>query len=606
MCGIIGTIGPANAWPLVMAGLKRLQYRGYDSAGVATVHRRRLKMARRVGALSSLEADFPEGLPGTVGIGHTRWATHGAVTEGNCHPHADAARRLAVVHNGIIENADELRRQVGGTFRSETDTEVLAALIAAERPDAGSLLEAVRRAIGRIQGTAGLLVISADEPDRLIAARIGSPLVVGLTDGAAAVASDPGALVGGCRRMVVLEEGELAEITAGDVTVIDAQARRQHRPGEPAPAQLPPATPAPYPHFYLRELHEQPASITRAISGRLDPSLGTARLGGLDERREALLGVERICLLGCGSSLHAARVGRFLLEGLARLPCSAEQPAELLDRNPIVDPRTLYVAISQSGETADILMALRELQLRGATVAGITNAVGSTLARETDCGVYLHAGPEISVASTKSFTSQVAVVALLALRFARMRGLPAARGRALVAGLSALPEAMQTVLDRIGEVQALAASMADAPYVLFVGRGVSLSVAQEGALKYKELTYRPAEGLSGAEAKHGTLAMIEPGTPVWALAPPDETRARMHTSMAELRSRGARLLVIAGEDDDAAARLADTFIGLPPHHPSLSPLLTALPLQLVAYHTALHLGRNIDQPRNLAKSVTVA
>lgn len=608
MCGIMGYVGSSEAWPGVLAGLRRLEYRGYDSAGIATVHRKRLRIARKVGPLANLDAHHPGGLAGTIGIGHTRWATHGGVTEANCHPHTDTDASVAVVHNGILDNADALRAALhaeGVRFSSETDTEVLGHLIAREVDGGATLLEATRRTLAQVEGTAGLLVMSRHHPKTLVAARIGSPVVVGLGDRVGWVASDAEALAGRVQQVVVLAEGELAEVGPGTLTVVDRDARPREAHPEALTVEAPPLDKGGWSSFYERELREQPDAVRRSTRGRLDPTLGTARLGGLSELGRALFDLQQVTLFGCGSSLHAAEVGQVLLETVARIPTRAEHAAELRARNPIPTPHTLHIGLSQSGETADTLGALRELRVRGLTVAGLTNRVGSSLARETRCGVYLHSGPEVSVASTKTFTSQVAVLTLIALQLARARGLSAAEGRALVDGIHALPEQIAEMLARLDPVAQLAQACRDAPFVMFVGRGLSTPVAREGSLKLQELAYVPSRGLSAADAKHGPLALIEPGTPVWVLAPPDQSRSRTLNNARELAARGAQLCVVAGEADEEARSLADTFVGLPPHHPALSPCLTVLPLQLFALHMALERGCNVDRPRNLAKSVTV-
>ena len=410
MCGIMGYVGDSEAWPAVLAGLRRLEYRGYDSAGIATLHRKRIRLARKVGPLSNLDSHHPGGLAGRIGIGHTRWATHGGVTEANCHPQLDGESHVAVVHNGILDNAESLRAELeaaGARFSSETDTEVLSHLIARELDAGASLLEATRRALAQVEGTAGLLVMSRQHPKTLVAARVGSPVVVGLGEQVGWVASDAEALAGRVQQVVVLSEGELAEVGAGTLKVVD----REARPRTPRREDLTLAPPSldltGWSSFYERELQEQPDSVRRATRGRLDPSLATARLGGLSELGAELFALQQVTLFGCGSSLHAAEVGQVLFETLARLPTRAEHAAELRSRNPIPTPHTLHIGLSQSGETADTLAALRELKVRGLPVAGITNRVGSSLSRETRCGVYLHSGPEVSVASTKTFTSQV-------------------------------------------------------------------------------------------------------------------------------------------------------------------------------------------------------
>jgi len=608
MCGIMGTVGKADAWPVVLAGLKRLEYRGYDSAGIATVARKRVRVLKRVGPIAALEA-AGETLPGKVAIGHTRWATHGGVSEANCHPHLDATRRIALVHNGIVDNVEALREelvQAGVALESETDSEVLAQLVARALEDgAEDLLEAVRRTLGRVEGTAGLVVLDREDPECLVAARVGSPVVLGLAKGQAYVASDPLALQAFTDRVVVLDDGELAELRPDGYRTVDLANRQREKRVEKLEGGADDASRGDYAHFMLKEIHEQPAALLRGLRGRLDAAMGSARLGGLDEVADRLFEIDRVVVFGCGTSLLSSQVGAYQLERFARIPASAEDAAELVARNPIVAKGTLHVAVSQSGETADTLAAVREIRLRGGLVAGITNVAGSTLARETDFGVYLHAGPEISVCSTKAFTAQVLALNLLALRLARTRSLSAVEGREWVRALESLPEKVEQMLSGAEAVEALAEEERDARYVMFTGRGVSVPVAGEGALKLKEIAYLPTDGLSGAAMKHGPLALIEPGTPVWAIVPPDDTRERMVGNLRELAARGARLLAIASRDDAEVAGLADRVIPLPEHHPVLSPMLSVVPLQLFAYHVARGLGREIDKPRNLAKAVTV-
>jgi len=605
----MGYVGPRDAWPIVMSGLKRLEYRGYDSAGVATIHRSRLKLAKQVGHLSALDHACPGGLPGQTGIGHTRWATHGGITQANAHPHVDPGSAVAIVHNGIIDNADELRSRIseaGHELASETDSEVLAHLIAeALKGEANTLLEAVRAALVQINGTVGLLAVNRSEPDRVVAARIGSPVVLGIGEDETFIASDPNALVGHTKRIVFLDDSEVAEITANGFQTIDLQNRQRDKQIEEMEIEESEVALGGYPHFMLKEISEQPQALDRTARGRLDISAGTARLGGLSELGRRVFDIDRFVLFGCGTSLHAAEVGRFLFEKYARIPTAAEDAAEYRSRNPIVAGDTLYVAITQSGETADTLSALREIKMRGGFISGITNAVGSTTARETDCGVYIHAGPEISVASTKAFSSQVAALSLMALRFARMRNLAAADGRQWVQGFLDLPHQVHSMLSHADGVKDLAGSFYEHPYTMFVGRGISHPVAKEGALKLKEIAYVPTDGLSGAEMKHGSLALIEEGTPVWAIVPPDETRERMLGNLQELKARGAAILSVAAEGDDDVRRLSRAMIPMPPHHPAFSPILSVVPLQLYAYHVALMGGHDIDKPRNLAKSVTV-
>jgi glutamine---fructose-6-phosphate transaminase (isomerizing) len=608
MCGITGYIGQRSAWEMVLGGLKRLEYRGYDSAGIVTVADGELLLARQVGHIRALEEATPKGLPGHIGIGHTRWATHGGVTEANCHPHRDSAERVALVHNGIIDNVEALRRELlldGKPFRSETDSEVLVELIGRGLKRGASLLDAVIAALNRIEGTAGIIVIDRERPDHLVAARIGSPVVLGIGDGETWVASDPLALRPYTDRMVVLEDGEIAELTARGFKTVDLDNRDREKRVEKILHQAEAAELGNFAHYMLKEIYEQPEAIDRSMRGRLDAAMGSSHLGGLQSHRARLFDVQRVVFFGCGTSLYSAEVGAYLMSLYARVPAQAQDAAELAVQNPIVDSKTLYVAISQSGETADTLAALREVRLKGGLVAGVTNVVGSSLARETDFGTYVHAGPEISVCSTKAFTAQVLATELLALQFARMRDLSATDGRIWVKALEQLPGQVRGMLEQAPACRALAQRFGGSKFTMFIGRGVNVAVAREGALKLKEIAYVPAEGLSGAAMKHGPLALIEPDLPVWALVPPDETRERMLGNLRELKARGAHITAVAALDDTEVSALVDEVIGLPAHHPAVSPILTVIPLQLYAYFSALKLGYDIDKPRNLAKSVTV-
>jgi len=608
MCGIMGYIGRDPAWDIVLSGLRRLEYRGYDSTGIATVSDKRMRLARRVGHLSALAEANPEGLPGTIGIGHTRWATHGGVTEANCHPHPDSKQRIAVVHNGIIDNVEALRAEFvakGVVFRSETDTEVLAEMIGEGVAAGSSLRDAVVAAMKRIEGTAGLIAIDQQDPERLVAARMGSPVVVGLGDAATWIASDAIALVPYTERMIVLDEGEVAELTATSIKTVDLEQRDREKRVEKILHRADDADIGKFDHFMMKEICEQPAALDRSMRGRLDAVLGSSRLGGLQTHESRLFDIRQVVFLACGTSLYSAQVGAYLMNRYARMPAVAEDAAELSVKNPIVDRHTLYVAISQSGETADTLAALREIRMRGGLCAGITNVVGSSLSRETDFGIYVHAGPEISVCSTKAFTAQVLATELLALRFARMRDLSATDGRLWVNALESVAAQVGLMLETAESCKRLAQRFYQARFTMFVGRGVNVAVASEGALKLKEIAYLPAEGLSGAAMKHGPLALIEPGSPVWALIPPDETRDRMLGNVRELKARGAFVMAIAAANDEETRSLVDEVIPMPPHHPAVSPILNAVPLQLYAYYVALANGFNIDKPRNLAKSLTV-
>jgi glutamine---fructose-6-phosphate transaminase (isomerizing) len=608
MCGIMGYIGEDPAWDIILSGLRRLEYRGYDSAGIATISRKRLKVAKQVGPLRALEGANQEGLPGNIGIGHTRWATHGGVTEANCHPHLDSEERIALVHNGIIDNVEKLKQglvEQGVVFKSETDSEVLAELIGRRVAAGDSLRDAVASTLKTIEGTAGIIVIDRQDPERMVAARIGSPVVIGLGDKACWVASDALALRPFTDRMVVLADSEIAEVSPTQLRTVDLDRRKLDKTIEAITHQPEDADLGTYSHFMLKEIHEQPGALDRSMRGRLDTAIGSSRLGGLMSHEQRLFDVERVVFFACGTSLYSAEVGAYLMNRHARMPATAEDAAELALRNPIVDRKTLYVAISQSGETADTLSALREIKLRGGLVAGITNVVGSSLARETNFGVYVHAGPEISVCSTKAFTAQVLATELLALRFGRMRDLSASEGRAWADALLGVPKLVGQMLEQWQICKELAERFSKSPFTMFIGRGLNVPVACEGALKLKEIAYLPAEGLSGAAMKHGPLALIEPGLPVWALVPPDETRERMIGNLRELKARGAFVMATADANDDEVKKLADRVMPLPPHHIVLSPILNVIPLQLYAYYVALHRGFDIDRPRNLAKSVTV-
>jgi glucosamine--fructose-6-phosphate aminotransferase (isomerizing) len=481
----------------------------------------------------------------------------------------------------------------------------LAELVGLGLSRGSSVLDAVIAALNRIEGTAGIVVLDSAQPDRLVAARIGSPVVLGIGEGETWVASDPLALRPYTDRMVVLEDGEIAELTARGFKTVDLDNRDREKRVEKILHQAEAAERGSYAHYMLKEIHEQPDSLDRSMRGRLDAAMGSSHLGGLQSHRARLFDVQRVVFFGCGTSLYSADVGAYLMSSFARVPAHAQDAAELAVQNPIVDSRTLYVAISQSGETADTLAALREIKLKGGLVAGVTNVVGSSLARETDFGTYVHAGPEISVCSTKAFTAQVLATELLALQFARMRDMSATDGRLWVKAIEQLPAQVRFMLEQSNACRALAQRFAGSKFTMFIGRGANVPVAQEGALKLKEIAYVPAEGLSGAAMKHGPLALIEPGLPVWALVPPDATRERMVGNLRELKARGAHITAVAGADDREVKELVDEVVPLPPHHPAVSPILTVIPLQLYAYYSALKLGYDIDKPRNLAKSVTV-
>lgn len=619
MCGIIGYTGPRRVTPILLDGLRRLEYRGYDSAGVAVQTGRGLATHRRVGRVKGLASAVPTDLPGTVGIAHTRWATHGGVTEANAHPHLDGLGRIAVVHNGIIENMGPLKARLlaeGVVFRSETDSEVLAHLIAhfyqgfgaigeSISPDvAGDPLAALRAALVRCRGTWGVAVIFLDHPGLILAARNGSPLVVGLGDGETFLASDPQALVPYTRRVIFLEDGELARITPEGIETTrldgsDTQSLVHTLDDDWGDAEL-----GGFPHFMLKEIHEQPEAIRQCISGRVLVEEGTAKLGGLELDARALVDIPSVGLVGCGTAYHACQVGAHIIEHLARVPATALIASEYRYRNPVVDPDGLFFAVSQSGETADTLGAIKEIQVKGGRVMGVVNVVGSSIARACGRGVYIHSGPEMAVASTKAFSNMVTALSLFALQIGRTRAFSPHEGREIAEALTAIPALVQRYLADPGPVEAMVRAVTGAKMVLFLGRGVSAPVASEGALKLMEVAYIPCLAYPSGEMKHGPIALLEEGSPVVVIAPDDPFKDKTISNLQECRARGARIILIHTEGDPVA-ELGDVSIAVPRTHDLLTPLLTVLPLQLLSYGAGMALGRDIDRPRNLAKSVTV-
>ncbi|WP_457030841.1 glutamine--fructose-6-phosphate transaminase (isomerizing) [Kitasatospora sp. P5_F3] len=607
MCGIVAYIGPKDATAFLLEGLQRLEYRGYDSAGVAVTGKPgTLKVCKTKGRVADLAAAVPARFKGTTGIGHTRWATHGEPSDANAHPHLDNSERIAVVHNGIIENADALRDRLtadGAVFRSETDTEVLAHLVAAHVGEGVELEDAVRAALGHVVGTYGIAVVDAAQPDRIVVARNGSPIVLGLGEKEMFVASDVAALVRYTRQVVHLEDGELATVRADGFTTFTEDARTVTRQPSTVDWEIASYDTAGYEHFLLKEIHEQPASVERTLSGRLDERFATAHLGGLNLDARELREIRRVKILGCGSAYYAGEMGAQLIEELARIPAHSEPASEFRYRNPVIEADTLYVAVSQSGETYDTLAAVQEIKRKGGRVLGVVNTVGSAIARECDGGIYLHAGPEISVASTKAFTSTVIAFALLALHFGRIHDLSPADGRRIVAGLKALPGQIREILADEDKIAELAAEYAQSEGMMFIGRVRGFPVAREGAQKLKEISYVHAEAYPASELKHGPLALINPDLPTVALVPDDELLDKNLTTLGEIKARAGRVLAIAHRAPDA--KLADHAILVPRSEPELDPLLLNIPLQLLAYYAAVALKRDVDKPRNLAKSVTV-
>jgi glucosamine--fructose-6-phosphate aminotransferase (isomerizing) len=607
MCGIVGYVGSQDAAPILLEGLGRLEYRGYDSAGLAVVARGGLKVRKVKGRVADLAADLPARFKGTPGIGHTRWATHGEPTPENAHPHTDAAGRIAVVHNGIIENADELRAKLtadGVEFTSQTDTETVAHLVAAAfTAGAADLEQAVRQALRQVVGAYGLAILDAEHPDRIVVARNGSPVLLGVGDKEMFVASDVAALIGYTRQVVYLDDGELATITAGGYRTYTLDDRSVAKSPSTIDWDVVGAEIGDHAHFLIKEINEQPRAIKRALSGRIDERFETAHLGGLNLTIREAREFRRVKILGCGSACYAGDLGAQLIEDLARMPATAEAASEFRYRNPVVEPDTLYVAVSQSGETIDTLAAVQELQRKGGRVIGIINVVGSTIARQVDGGIYLHAGPEMSVAATKSFTSTVTAFALLALHLGRIRDLSPTEGRRIIAGLNALPDQIAEIIALEDEIAGVAKEIAPSNSVLFVGRRRGWPVAREGAQKLKEISYVHAEAYPSAELKHGPLALVNPELPTVAIVPDDDLLDKNTSTLSEIKARKGPVIAIAHRE--LPTELADRTVVIPRSEPELDPILLSVPLQILAYHAAVALGRDVDRPRNLAKSVTV-
>ena len=609
MCGIIGYSGPRKTSSVLLEGLRRLEYRGYDSAGIAVgggYGAHPLGIVKSVGKIAALKAAIPADIDGKWGIGHTRWATHGGVTVHNAHPHTDRSGKIAVVHNGIIENHHSLKAMLekkGYVFVSETDTEVIPHLIAEYYK--GDLLEAVKAAIQNLQGTYGIACVHADEPGRIVGARNGSPLVVGIGSGEMFLASDIMAVVAYTDKVVYLNDGEIVDIGQDYYAITDREERKVDKKVDQITWELGSIEKGDFPCHMEKEIFEQPESIARALSGRLDADNATAKLGGLNIERRRLSATGRVKIIAAGTSWHAGLVGSHLLEYVARIPAQAELASELRYRNPVVEKDSLWFTVSQSGETADSLYAMREIQRKGAPVLGICNVVGSTIARESDGGIYVHSGPEIAVASTKAFTSQLAAFYLFTLLIARMRDMSRDEGMKFLAALQSVPEMVATVLKQRDHIQAIAKKYCRAKDFLFLGRGILYPIALEGALKLKEISYIHAEGCSAGEMKHGPIALVCQDVPSVFLVSDDFLREKTISNIREIKARGGPIIAIGVEGDEETAKLADDFIPVPKADPRFYPFTMVVPLQLFAYFCALELGRDVDQPRNLAKSVTV-
>jgi glutamine---fructose-6-phosphate transaminase (isomerizing) len=606
MCGIVGYVGKQNARDVLIEGLKRLEYRGYDSSGVAILNHQPY-LARAVGKVAMLEqrvwAEKPEGV---VGIAHTRWATHGKPTEANAHPHRDCSGQLFLVHNGIIENYQSLKKRLlekGHTFCSETDTETLAHLI--EAAYQGNLEAAVQKALQQVQGTFGIAVIHARHPDQIVVARRGSPIVLGIGKDEAFAASDVSALAQHTDQVVYLEDNEVGRIERGKFAITTLENRAVSRGTTALEIGPEAAERGKFPHYMLKEIFEQPESVENALRGRVNHSEGVAKLGGLESVLDGLQKSRHLIIISCGTSYYAGLFARYVFEALTDLTVETELASEFRYRKLNLRQNTVVLAISQSGETADTLAALREAKRKGALVLGLVNVVGSSIARETQAGVYSHAGIEVGVASTKSFTSQLTILTLMALLVGRSRDLSYEEGSTILRGVEKLPDQMREILkqsDRIGE---LARKYSQAEHFLYIGRKYQYPIALEGALKLKEIAYIHAEGYAAGEMKHGPIALIDPKFPTMALAPEDGAYEKVTSNIQEIRAREGRVIAVTSEGNDKLGNLVDDVIEVPHNHEILTPLLTVLPLQLFAYHCAVLRGCDVDKPRNLAKSVTV-
>jgi glucosamine--fructose-6-phosphate aminotransferase (isomerizing) len=607
MCGIVGYAGYREAEPILVEGLRRLEYRGYDSAGLATLSGRQLHLRKRAGRVADLASYLQEKpAPGCVGVSHTRWATHGPATDINAHPHVSSDGQIAVVHNGVIENYAALKRQLqadGIVFQSDTDTEVIAQLIA--RHLNGDLVETVRLVLPMLKGTYGLAVVSSRNPDTIVGARLGSPLVLGIGEGEHYLASDPSALVGQTEQVVYLQDHQVCVISPESYHIEDHERTRVEAPVHQIDWDPGEADKSLFEHYMLKEIYEQPEALENAMRGRLSDADASAHFGGLNLDTQQLRRAERIILTACGTSYHAALVGEYLIEELARIPVEVEYASEFRYRNPPMDRNTIVLAITQSGETADTLAALRESKRKGHPTLAICNVVGSTIAREADGGVYLHAGPEIGVASTKAFTSQVAVLTMLALYLGRMRHLSSIQGTQMIKELRALPDAVRATLGCHDTIKQIAQRYFRVNNALYLGRQYLYPVALEGALKLKEISYIHAEGYPAAEMKHGPIALVESDTPSIFLVPRGSVFEKVMSNLEEIKARGGPVIAVTTEGDEEATARADDVVYVPDVPEYLQPIVAVVPLQMLAYHIAVLRGCDVDKPRNLAKSVTV-
>jgi len=605
MCGIFGFLGNRSAAPLLVEGLRKLEYRGYDSSGIA-VKNDNLQVHKIVGKVSELSKILPNHIDGNIGIAHTRWATHGLVTNENAHPHLNSDGTVALVHNGIIDNARGIRTRLeskGIQLRSETDSETLVHMITIGLNSGQEPLEAVRQTLKRVTGTWGLCVLFKDH-DLIICARNGSPLIIGKGDDETFVSSDPHALSQHTQNIFFLEDGDMAVITKSGIDITRLEGGSSDTSITVLEEEWGEADMAGYPHFMLKEIYEQPEALRRCISGRLDYKNGSSKLGGLKLEPVRLHSATHVRLIGCGTALNACKIGQLAIESLARIPAVAHVASEFRYNNSVINPNAIHFAVSQSGETADTLSAVKEIQLKGGSVHGIVNVVGSSIARLCGQGVYIHSGPEQAVASTKAFTNMVGALLLFAIRIGRTRSFSREKGQLIVKNFEKIPDLMEKYLSNPGPIDEAVELVKDAKSVMFLGRGLSSPVASEGALKLMEIAYIPCLAYPAGEMKHGPIALLEEGSPVVVIAPNDKHREKTMAAMHECKARGAKIILIH-EEGDSIAEEADVAIPIPACDPLLSPLLSVVPTQLIAYQTALALGCDVDRPRNLAKSVTV-
>ena len=607
MCGIVGYIGENKARPVLMNGIRRLEYRGYDSAGISIINDNKMVSERSVGFVDELEKKLNGKFDkGTLGIVHTRWATHGAPTVENAHPHCDCTGNISIVHNGIIENYNYLKAKLekeGHIFKSETDSEVIAHLI--ESHFEGELEDAVRRALKEVDGAYGLAIISLDDPGKLIAARRGSPMIVGIGKGEHFITSDVAAILEYTKEVVYLDDNEIAVLTREKMETTDIDNVQISKSIDAVQWNLDKTEKGGYEHFMLKEIYEQPQSLRDAMLGRFEKDSNLVHLGGLKEKEDVLRDVRRIIIAACGTSWNAGLIGEYMIEEHLGIPVEVEYASEFRYRNPIIEEGTMVLVISQSGETADTLAAMQEAKKKGAVILSICNVVGSSIARESDCGIFLHAGPEIGVASTKAFTSQIAVLFLLTLFLARVRGKKEVLSSDLTNKLREIPGQVQQILDKKDQIIKIAQLYGDSNNFLYLGRGYNYPVALEGALKLKEISYIHAEGYPAAEMKHGPIALIDKNMPVVFIATTDRVYAKVLNNIEEVRTRGGKVIAIANEQNNEISEMVDHVLYIPETIDVLTPILSVIPLQLLAYHIAVMRGCDVDKPRNLAKSVTV-